>query len=108
MSKRKITRNQHHILYPRNAWGVGYAQLLRRAFVCEVDWETHDALHAKMDRVPVPNEAALREAWLRYEEERHTIDDLTLCEKIAWLQHRIDDIDFCESMQVQLDHFLGK
>lgn len=109
MSKRKkITRNEHHLCFPRKEWAGGYGQLIRSAFVYKVDWTRHDALHQKLNRVPRPSEDKLEAAWNQLQRDRHDLNPEDIRDGLNWLMRTIDDQAFCEAIAAQIDHFSHK
>lgn len=107
MSKhhKKIPRNDHHLLWSRRTWNVGEAAKLRRAFVVHIDWTLHEKLHATLEPMPLPSEQAIKDAVQLLERDKDKIKDMTIDQKMNWLQQAIDDQAFCEAMQAQRDFF---
>lgn len=102
---KKITRNQHHLLWTRKTWNHGFAQLLRSAFIEEIDWNLHEKLHTIVEPIPVPPEAQLERAWRNYQLNKSFIQGMTTESKIYWLIEQIDDPEFKAAMQAQREFF---
>lgn len=100
---KKIERNQHHLLWTRKTWTEGYAQLLRSAFVVDIDWNLHEKLHIAVEPIPVPPQDQLERAWREYQLNKDFIQGLATERKVAWLVSQIDDPAFKTAMRAQFD-----
>lgn len=98
----------HHICYQGRYWGSGYAKAIRNAFVRPVPVVWHRELHSKLNNVPTPDGALLRQAWVEYQKNADAIDSMGVCQAIAWLYVHIPDVEFRKAMQYQLDFFSSK
>lgn len=118
MSKKKRRRckrtppltatDRHHIAFQGRYWNNGYAKAIRNAFVRPVPVVWHRELHSKLNTVPVPDGALLRQAWVEYQKDADVVDSLGVCQAIAWLYVHIPDVEFRRAMQFQLDFFASK
>lgn len=102
---KKIPNNDHHLLWTRKTWANGYAQLLRRAFVVNIDWNLHERLHVEVEPIPVPDESILAEAWERLQTDRERVQTMSVIQKIEWLIDNVDDGKFRKAMAEQLRFF---
>lgn len=114
MSKKKKRRranpplsalDRHHICFQGRHWKVGYAKLIRDAFIRPIPVVYHRELHTLLHDVPLPDGALLKEAWRKYQANKADIDEYGICRAIAWLYVNIPDVEFRKAMQFQLDFF---
>lgn len=100
------TRDRHHLLWPKKqGWSKGYAHALCMAFVRYVPVVYHRELHAHLKTVPVPDNALLKAAWLKYQANQVEIDSYDVARAAAWLYANIPDPEFRKAMQYQVDFF---
>ena len=98
----------HHTCYQGRYWNCGYAKAIRNAFIRPVPIVWHRELHSRLNTVPVPDGALLKQAWLEYQEDAEIIGTMGVCQAIAWLYVHIPDVEFRKAMQYQLDFFASK
>ena len=99
------TRDRHHICYQKRNWNKGYAKAICTAFVRYVPVVYHRELHAHLKTVPVPDNALLKAAWLKYQANQVEIDSYDVARAAAWLYVNIPDPEFRKAMQYQVDFF---
>ncbi len=113
MSKKKRRRrapslyvkDRHHLCFQGRHWSHGYAKLLRNAFVRPIPVVYHRELHELLHDVPLPDGALLKEAWIKYCDDRDEIDSYGVCRALAWLYVNVPDVEFRKAIQFQLDFF---
>ena len=103
-----VEQDVHHICFQGRKWKSSYAKSIRGAFARRVPVEWHRELHKILKNVPVPDETTLWQAWLDYQHDKRRIDQMGICEAIAWLYVHVPDPDFRKAMQVQLNFFAVK
>lgn len=102
------TKDRHHLCFQGRYWDCGYAKAIRNAFIRPVPIVWHRELHSKLNTVPVPNNALLKEAWAKYQANRDEIDSYGVVRAAAWLYVNIPDEEFRKAMQFQVDFFATK
>lgn len=99
------TRDRHHLCFQKRWWSKGYAKAICMAFVRYVPIVYHRELHAHLKTVPVPDNALLKIAWIKYLANRAEIDSYDVARAAAWLYVNIPDPAFRKAMQYQVDFF---
>lgn len=113
-SRRRITRDKHHIFYTRVEYNTGKARLIRYHPYCivEVPIPMHRAIHACVGSVPVPKRSLIESAVKE-------LDELIYHWKISPydpIERRLEvligifdkiDLSTAEALRVQLDVVSG-
>lgn len=99
--------DRHHCLFIGKRWEASrYGSLLRRNFIYYVPVVLHRQLHNEIVHdVPMPSEDLLRDAWLKYQEEKAVVDEYSITRALAWLYANIPDPEFRSAIQLQIDFF---
>ena len=103
-----MTKDRHHICYPKRKWDTGYARLICMAFVRHVPVEYHREMHAQLKGVPVPPADLLHKAWDEYQADKYAINAYDVTRAAAWLYVHIPDVEFRKAMQFQIDFFVTR
>ena len=98
----------HHFFYPKKDWTKGYAKLLRDHWYCKVylTRSSHDTLHARLARMPVPDGKACKVVYyaivqLEHEGRLHRTD--SVAERIRLLKalFRLSDSEMTTALDRQ-------
>lgn len=61
-----VSRDTHHLCFPRRDWDRGHARFVRQFPYCMVEIQRgtlHQIIHANIGCIPAPNEPAAKEAY---------------------------------------------
>lgn len=102
--------DRHHMVFIGREWDKShYGKLLRNSFIRTIPIVIHRELHnIYLRNVPVPDEQLLKDAWVKYQEEKEVVDSYDVARALSWLYVNIPDPKFREAIQVQIDFFASR